>query len=205
MDYRRQGLLLVLSGPSGVGKGTICKEVVSGNLNIVVSVSATTRPQRKNEVEGVSYFFKSKEEFASMTENGEFLEYITGFDGMSYGTPREFVFDHLNKGRDVILEIDVEGGLKIKQMYNEAVLIFIAPPSMEELRHRLVERGTQSAQSIDVRTKKAYEELAAIPDYDYIIVNNTISEACEGVRSIMHSEKSKVARNMDLISRLAKK
>lgn len=205
MDYKRRGLLIVLSGPSGVGKGTICKNVVSNNPNIVVSVSATTRPKRKNEVEGVSYFFKSKEQFEAMVENGEFLEYITGFDGMSYGTPREFVFDHLDKGRDVVLEIDIEGGLKIKQMYNEAVLIFLAPPSMDELKHRLVERGTQSSQSIEVRTKKAYEELAAIPDYDYIIVNNTINEASEGVRSVLYAEKSKVTRNMDLLSRLNKK
>ena len=143
MKEQRNGLLLVVSGPSGVGKGTLVKALMDRNSKIKMSVSATTREPRPGEIEGVHYFFKSEEEFKAMADRGEFLEYIHVFGSKYYGTPRSFVEQHLSNGYDVILEIDVQGAMKVKQSFPDAVLMFITAPSMSEIKSRLIGRGTE--------------------------------------------------------------
>jgi len=198
----RQALLVVLSGPSGVGKGTVCRKLIESNPNMTVSVSVTTRPMRPGEVDGKDYFFRSREEFSRMVRDGEFLEYTRVFGTHCYGTPRKYVTERLSEGRDVILEIDVQGGLRVKEVCPEAVLVFLAPPSMEELKHRLVSRGTESEESIERRTEVAYTEMRCITAYDYVVINSTVDDAVVGMEAIVHAEKSRVARSVDLISLL---
>lgn len=198
----RRGLLVVLSGPSGVGKGTVCHKLIEGNPNMTVSVSVTTRPIRPGEAEGKDYFFRSRGEFARMASEGEFLEYTRVFDVHSYGTPRKYVMDQLEKGRDVILEIDVQGGLRVKEVCPDAVLVFLVPPSMEELKRRLVARGTETEESVERRTQVAYAEMQCITAYDYLVINSTVEEAVAGMEAVVHAEKSRVSRSVDLISLL---
>jgi guanylate kinase len=145
------GLLIVISGPSGAGKGTICRELLrSSNGNLELSVSATTRKPRESETEGVNYFFKDKAEFVKMAEAGEFIEYAKVHDNY-YGTPKKYVVDKLEEGKSVILEIDVQGGMKVKHVFPEAVFVFIMPPSFEELKTRIAGRGTDTEQDIGKR------------------------------------------------------
>lgn len=202
MEDGRRGLLVVLSGPSGVGKGTVCRKLLAANPNMTLSISATTRPRRENEVDGREYFFIPKEEFSRMVREGEFLEYMRVFGTHSYGTPRQFVMEQLEKGRDVILEIDVQGGLRVKEVCPEAVLVFLAPPSMEELKRRLIDRGTETEQSIECRTEAAYTEMQCISYYDYVTINTTVEQAVEGIEAIVYAEKSRVVRSDDLINLL---
>lgn len=194
------GLLVVISGPSGVGKGTICEELLKTNENLTYSVSATTRPRRKGEVDGQHYFFLTQDAFNAMVQTGAFLEYTRVFGEHSYGTPRQYALDKLNEGKDVILEIDVQGGLHVQEAYPDAVLIFIAPPSMDELKRRLIERGTETDEDIARRTQTAYEEMACISYYDYVVLNDTVESAMEGISAIIHAEKSRVKRRDDLIT-----
>ncbi|MDL2235480.1 guanylate kinase [Christensenellaceae bacterium OttesenSCG-928-L17] len=196
------GLLIVLSGPSGVGKGTVCKRLLEANENITYSVSATTRPRRPGEVEGSHYFFMQENEFLQMARNKEFLEYTRVFGEYSYGTPRKYVMDQLQAGRDVILEIDVQGGLQVKETYPDAVLIFVAPPSMDELKRRLVDRGTEDPESIRLRTETAYGEMQCISFYDYVVINDAVENALVGIEAIVHAEKSRVTRREDIVSLL---
>ncbi|GFI61055.1 guanylate kinase [Clostridiales bacterium] len=191
-----KGVLLIISGPSGSGKGTIVEKLVS-DFGYVVSTSATTREPRPNEVEGVHYFFKTNESFEKMIENGELLEYAKFCDNY-YGTPKEYVELELEKGNTVILEIEVQGALQIKEKYNDAVLIFTMPPNLKELRSRLRNRGTESDETIDKRIKRAEIELEYFPKYDYIVINNTIDKAVEDVERIVEAEKMKCSRNPDL-------
>ena len=151
MKEQRNGLLLVVSGPSGVGKGTLVKALMDRNSKIKMSVSATTREPRPGEIEGVHYFFKSEEEFKAMADRGEFLEYIHVFGSKYYGTPRSFVEQHLSSGYDVILEIDVQGAMKVKQSFPDAVLMFITAPSMSEIKSRLIGRGTETMEQVEKR------------------------------------------------------
>ena len=196
------GLLIVLSGPSGVGKGTVCGGLIANNKNITYSVSVTTRERRHNEKEGEHYFFVSEKAFSQMARNGEFLEYTQVFGENSYGTPRKYVMDQLQAGRDVILEIDVQGGLQVRESFQEAVLIFVAPPSMEELKRRLVERGTETEEAIQRRTETAYREMQCISFYDYVVINDTLHNALQGIEAIIHAEKSRVTRRDDIVSLL---
>ncbi len=189
----RKGLLLVVSGPSGAGKGTICKALLNKNDQIKLSVSATTRKPRNGEVHGVNYFFIEKEEFTKMIENGGFLEYAQIYDNF-YGTPKAAIIECLEKGQDVILEIEMQGARQIKEVYPEGVFIFVLPPSLEELKSRIVGRGTETQEEIEKRFSCAFEEINQIVNYDYFIVNEDIEKSVSDVEAIICAEKNKVTR-----------
>lgn len=189
----RKGLLLVVSGPSGAGKGTICKALLNKNDQIKLSVSATTRKPRNGEVHGVNYFFIEKEEFNKMIENGEFLEHAQIYDNF-YGTPKAAIIECLEKGQDVILEIEMQGARQIKEVYPEGVFIFVLPPSLEELKSRIVGRGTETQEEIEKRFSCAFEEINQIVNYDYFIVNEDIEKSVNDVEAIISAEKNKVTR-----------
>ncbi len=189
----RKGLLLVVSGPSGAGKGTICKALLNKNDQIKLSVSATTRKPRNGEVHGVNYFFIEKEEFTNMISNGEFLEYAQIYDNF-YGTPKAAIIECLENGQDVILEIEMQGARQIKEVYPEGVFIFVLPPSLEELKSRIVGRGTETQEEIEKRFSCAFEEINQIVNYDYFIVNEDIEKSVNDVEAIISAEKNKVTR-----------
>lgn len=192
-----KGVLIVLSGPSGVGKGTVCKELLARNPQVKLSVSATTRAPRPGEVEGVSYFFKTREEFERMIAAGEFLEYMDVFGMNYYGTPRAYVEQQLAAGNDIVLEIDVKGAMNVKRLCPEAVLVFIAPPSMETLKKRLVGRGTETAEAVERRTQEAFAEMKLLPEYDYAVVNDVLEDAVCSVETIIKAERLRVCRRAD--------
>ena len=202
MKQNRKGLLLVISGPAGVGKGTINLSLISRNSDIRMSVSATTRSPRPGEIDGVHYFFKSEEEFQKMIEDGAFLEYMRVFNTHYYGTPKSFVVQELDEGRSVILEIDVQGAMRVKAAYPDAVLIFIAPPSMSELKSRLIHRGTESSEAIERRFETAYHEMELVDRYDYVVVNDILDLAIARTEDIIVAERCKVSRNSELIEKL---
>jgi len=182
--------LFVISGPSGVGKGTICNEVIANVPDLQVSTSATTRLPRPGDVEGETYFFKSPEQFLKMIKNGELLEWAT-YNGNRYGTPVWGVEDMLNRGISVILEIDTQGALQVKEKMADAILIFIAPPSFEELSARLKGRATESDEEIERRIAAADGEMALQSEYNYVVVNDDLSAAVDEVRKIFGREMGK--------------
>ena len=187
---RKKGRLYVISGPSGTGKGTVCGELLK-EIGNEFSVSMTTREPREGEVHGKDYYFVTREVFLESVEAGNFLEYATVFDNL-YGTPKDMVMNRLERGRNVILDIDVQGGLQVKKAMPEAVLIFILPPSLTELRRRLEGRGTEDPEKVEKRLGEALNEIRLIGEYDYYIVNNDIDEAVALARSIIAAEKAKV-------------
>ena len=187
---RKKGRLYVISGPSGTGKGTICTEILK-DINNEFSVSMTTREAREGETHGKEYYFVSHEEFLDNIEKGNFLEYATVFDNY-YGTPRDMVLKRLDKGRNIILDIDVQGGLNVKAAMPDAVLIFLLPPSLAALRERLEKRGTETPDKIEKRLSKAVNEIRFIGEYDYYVVNDIREEAVQEVRSIMTAESLRV-------------
>ena len=194
----KRGTLVVLSGPSGTGKGTVCG-VVRNHLGDAVrySISATTRKPLTGEEHGREYFFFSKEEFEALRDQNGFLEWAQVYDNY-YGTPRAFVEEVLASGKDCILEIDPQGALQVREATDEAVLVFIAPPSLEELRNRLTGRGTESAQEVEKRLSCAESELGYRDKYDYIIINDDVETAAAKMEAILLAEKCRSARNMDL-------
>ena len=196
-----EGLLVVVSGPSGCGKGTISKELLKRNKDMSISISATTRKPRKGEVDGENYFFLTEEIFKSMINKNEFLEYAH-VHGNFYGTPKKFVLEKIENGENVFLEIDVQGALQIKEIYPDGVFIFILPPSMEELKNRIIKRGTESEDDIKRRYKNAFEEVKYIKKYDYLVINDKVIEAVEKIESIISAEKCSVDRQSKLINKI---
>lgn len=187
------GLLIVLSGPAGVGKGTVCTALRARMPELVYSVSATTRTPRPGEIDGVNYFFKSREQFLQMIEQDALLEHAE-YVGNYYGTPRDFVENTLASGKNVILEIEVQGAMKVKEKFSEAIMVFLLPPSLDELKSRITGRGTESMDTINTRMNVAMEELSLLSHYDYAVMNDEIETACDKIRSIIIAENCKRER-----------
>lgn len=188
MYDKEKGLLIVLSGPSGVGKGTVRKELFSNpDTTFEYSVSATTRKPREGEVDGVDYLFKTRDEFEKMIKNDELLEYAE-YVGNYYGTPVDYVRKTLDAGRDIFLEIEVQGATQVRQKFPEGLFIFLAPPSLSELENRIVTRGTESEELIKSRMKAAREEIYMMSLYDYVVENDKVENACERINSIVVAE-----------------
>lgn len=188
-----KGLLIVISGPSGSGKGTVLKKLFSERRGIFYSVSATTRAPRPGETEGKNYFYLSKEEFGRAIDSGNMLEHAQ-YCGDYYGTPRVAVEERLNRGEDVVLEIDVQGAFKVKQACPDAVLIFLMPPSLRELEKRLRSRGTESEEIIRNRLSAAKAEIDASGTYDYVVINDIVSRAAKKISCIITAEKLRTIR-----------
>ncbi|MCD8106893.1 MAG: guanylate kinase [Oscillospiraceae bacterium] len=193
-----KGVLYVFSAPSGCGKGTVLTEIRKRMPKLKYSVSATTRAPRDGEIDGVHYYFVSKERFDELVETGGMLEHAV-FCGNSYGTPKEKVFECLDNGIDVILEIETKGAMMVKESYPEAVMIFMLPPSVEELRARLKNRNSETEEVIDGRVKEAVREIALAENYDYVFVNDDVSEAVDTLYGIMTASKNLTRINQDLI------
>ena len=194
-----KGVLTVVSGFSGAGKGTVMKRLIQKYDDYALSISVTTRKPREGERDGIEYFFKTKEEVETMIENDEFLEYARYVDNY-YGTPRFYVEEMLAKGKNVILEIEIQGAMQIKAKNPEAVLIFVTPPSFEELRNRLVGRGTETADVIESRLRRASEEAEGMPSYDYILVNDQVEDCVDRLHQIILSERANAQRNEEFIN-----
>ncbi|HBL37387.1 MAG TPA: guanylate kinase [Firmicutes bacterium] len=187
------GLLYVLSGPSGVGKNTVLQEVLAKRTDLIYSISATTRPPRGQEVDGVNYYFLSKAQFLAEIENDGFLEWAEIYDHY-YGTPKQIVLDRLQKGQHIILDVDIQGAAQIKKNYPNAISIFLYPPSRAELKRRLLARNTDDQESIEKRLAYIEQELTAVSTYDYVVLNDRLDEACMRVESIINAEEVKVTR-----------
>lgn len=191
---QEKGLLIVLSGPSGVGKGTVRKEIFAEkNTSFEYSISMTTRKPRDGEVDGVDYFFKTKEEFEEMIAAGKLLEYAE-FVGNYYGTPVDYVQETLNKGKDVFLEIEVEGAKQVREKFPDGLFIFLAPPSLSELKNRIVTRGTETEDVINNRMNVAKEEIEMMSLYDYVVENDRVEHAVERIKAIVIAEHLRIER-----------
>ncbi|MBU8877770.1 guanylate kinase [Bacillus sp. FJAT-29790] len=185
---QEKGLLIVLSGPSGVGKGTVRKEIFSqANTSFEYSISMTTRTPREGEVDGIDYFFKSREEFENLIEQDKLLEYAE-FVGNYYGTPVDYVKETLEKGKDVFLEIEVQGARQVREKFPDGLFIFLVPPSLSELKNRIVTRGTETEDVINNRMSVAKEEIEMMHLYDYVVENDQIELACERIKAIVVAE-----------------
>ncbi|MDE6961391.1 MAG: guanylate kinase [Lachnospiraceae bacterium] len=197
----RQGILIVVSGFSGAGKGTIMKELLKRYEQYALSVSATTRAPRPGEEEGKDYFFKTKEEFEQMIAEGELIEYAC-YVSHYYGTPKAYVEEKLSQGSDVILEIEIQGARKIKSQFPDAVLLFVTTKDAQELKKRLISRGTEDPDVIDQRLLRAVQESEGIEEYDYLVVNDRLEVCVEEIHSIIESEHRKIRYNMELVNQV---
>ena len=199
----RKGILVVLSGFSGAGKGTIVKRLLSDYKQYALSVSATTRAPRPGEEEGKAYFFKTKQEFEKMIAEGAFIEYARYVDNY-YGTPKEYVRQQLDAGRDVILEIEIQGARKVKEQFPDTLMLFVVTPDAATLKERLTGRGTESPDVIRDRLRRASEEAEGIGAYDYLVVNDDLDTCVAKVHALIESEHCRISRNTDYIKEMQK-
>ena len=197
----QQGILVVVSGFSGAGKGTLMKELLKRYDNYALSVSATTRQPREGEKDGEDYFFVSREYFQQMIEDGRLVEYAQ-YVNHCYGTPRDYVEKKMAEGKDVILEIEIQGALKVKKRFPDALLIFVTPPSAGELRRRLVGRGTETIEVINARLRRAAEEASGMEAYDYLLINDEIDACVEQMHQLITLQHSKTCYHLDFLSRM---
>lgn len=195
----RKGILLVVSGFSGAGKGTLMKELVGRYDQYALSVSATTRSPREGEVDGREYFFRTREEFEQMIAEDALIEHAC-YVGNYYGTPKAYVEEQLSKGKDVILEIEIQGALQIKKRFPDTLLLFVSTPDADTLKKRLVGRGTESMEVVENRLSRAAEEAEGIEQYDYFIINDDLDACVTQVHQIIQGEHSRVSRNLELIN-----
>lgn len=191
--YSQQGMMIVLSGPSGAGKGTLKNEYMKRHNNAVFSVSMTTRPPRPGEIEGTDYYFTNHDAFQAILANDGFLEWAQ-VHGEYYGTPKQFALNTLAENKDIVLDIDVQGALQVKKSYPQALMIFIIPPSAEILEQRLRKRGTETEEKIQRRLSNAKKELSLMNQYDYVVINTTIEEAYQRLNAIITAEKCRYSR-----------
>ena len=197
-----KGILIVVSGFSGAGKGTLMKELLTRYPDTyALSISATTRSPREGEVDGREYFFVSKDEFEKMIAKGELIEYAKYVENY-YGTPRDYVEKKLDEGKDVILEIEIQGALNVKKMFPDTLLLFVTPPSAEELKKRLVGRGTETMDVIESRMDRACEEAEGMENYDYLIVNDSLDRCVEEMHSIIRGEHRRSSRNCEFMKEI---
>ena len=197
----QQGILVVVSGFSGAGKGTLMKELLKRYDNYALSVSATTRQPREGEKDGEDYFFVNREYFQQMIEEGRLVEYAQ-YVNHYYGTPRDYVEKKMAEGKDVILEIEIQGALKVKKRFPDALLIFVTPPSAGELRRRLVGRGTETIEVINARLRRAAEEASGMEAYDYLLINDEIDACVEQMHQLITLQHSKTCYHLDFLSRM---
>ncbi len=197
----RRGILIVVSGFAGSGKGTLMKELLNQYDNYALSISATTRKPRGQEVDGKEYFFKTVEEFEKMIAQEELIEYAN-YVGNYYGTPRAYVEEQLASGKDVILEIEIQGALKVKEKFPDTLLLFVTPPSAEILKARLVGRGTETMDVVEMRMRRAAEEAAGLASYDYILINDELQTCVEQMHNIIQSEHFRTSRNMNFMQKI---
>ena len=197
----QQGILVVVSGFSGAGKGTLMKELLKRYDNYALSVSATTRQPREGEKDGEDYFFVNREYFQQMIEEGRLVEYAQ-YVNHYYGTPRDYVEKKMAEGKDVILEIEIQGALKVKKRFPDALLIFVTPPSAGELRRRLVGRGTETIEVINARLRRAAEEASGMEAYDYLLINDEIDACVEQMHQLITLQHSKTCYHLDVLSRM---
>ena len=196
-----KGILVVVSGFSGAGKGTVMKRLLEKYNDYALSVSATTRNPREGEVDGREYFFRSKEEFEKLIDEDALIEYAQYVDNY-YGTPRSYVEEQLSQGKNVILEIEIQGAMKVKKKNPEALLVFVTPPTVEELKNRLVGRGTETEDVIADRLARAAEEAEGMGAYDYILVNDDLEECVDNLHQIIRSEHARTARNTEFVEEI---
>lgn len=198
---QKKGILIVVSGFSGAGKGTLMKELLKNYDNYALSISATTRNPREGEVDGREYFFKTTEEFEKMIAKDELIEYAKYVNNY-YGTPRAYVEDQLASGKDVILEIEIQGALKVKEKFPETLLLFVTPPNAAILKDRLVGRGTETMEVIESRMQRAAEEAEGMEAYDYLVINDDLDTCVKEMHSIICSEHNRSSRNLELMAQI---
>lgn len=194
---KKTGHIIVISGPSGAGKGTVVKKLLEKNKKIALSISMTTREPRKGEIEGKDYYYVTKEHFLKEIDNGNFLEYANVYGTNYYGTPKDKVMNYINKGIDVILEIDINGAIQVKEKFPETIFIFIMPPSMKELKQRLIIRDSETPEKLLNRFKTAYKEINEAKKYNYVVINDKVNSAVKKIEAILLAEKCRVDRIED--------
>ena len=198
---KKSGILIVISGPSATGKGTVCKSLMEVNPNLEYSTSVTTREPRKGEKEGINYFFRTPEEFQQMIRQDELLEWAEVY-GNFYGTPRSHVQAYLESGKDIVLEIDTQGALQVKSRFPQGVVIFLMPPSLEELACRIQKRGSETPEAMERRLKSARLEIGSAFQYNYLVVNDDVDQAVFQIQQILAAEKCRMDRNLYAVNQM---